>query len=207
MEKEPRRVPLTGSCHCGHIRYIIHLTLPHPHDPSAPPSSSGQRFYRCNCTVCHKMGHFHVRPSSPTHDFLLLTPSSPSASTSPLSQLGNYTTGAGNLNFYFCQTCGVRCFIFAGTDFEPVTVNLEELGVGWKDGGEEVQAWRPRLGGGHPEMGHYVSVNGHTIDAGQEAFDMRALTEGNMVQYCDCYSPEEDEAPLQYGKPHIYGSY
>ncbi|KAJ6780302.1 hypothetical protein PWT90_11152 [Aphanocladium album] len=148
------------------------------------------------------MGHFHVRPASPTHDFLLLSPLSTS---DPLSELSDYTCYAGNLHFFFCQTCGVRCFIFAG-DGEFVDVDLEELGV-WKEGQEKkARAWRPRLGGGHPEMGHYLSVNGHTVDAGQ-GFDMRELTEKEMVQYCDCYSPEEDEAPLRYGKPHIHGSY
>ncbi|KAJ2971905.1 hypothetical protein NQ176_g7462 [Zarea fungicola] len=242
MTEQPIRRPLTGSCHCNNIQYIIHLTLPHPHDPSLPlPLPMGyQQFYRCNCTTCHKMGHFHVRPVSPTHDFLLF--SAPSSSRSddeeeksgeqeqrqrqrqqqqqdPLSGLGDYTCGAGNLHFYFCKACGVRCFIFAG-DLEAVEADVDQLDLaatptwlqsrtrnsGSGSSSSKVKAWRPRLGGGHPDMGHYLSVNGHTIDA-EQGFDMRELTEKNQVRYCDCYSPEEDEVPMRYGRPQQHGSY
>lgn len=145
------------------------------------------------------MGHMHVRPASPTHDFLLLSP------LDPFAALSDYVTGAGNLHFLYCKVCAVRCFIFAG-DGEVIDVDLSEIGVSvpGKDG--KVAAWRPRLGGGHAQMGHYLSVNAHSIDAGQ-GFDMRELSEKNNVMYCDCYSPEELEAPMRYGRPQEKGSY
>jgi hypothetical protein len=146
------------------------------------------------------MGHMHIRPISPTDDFLLLSP------LDPFAELGDYTTGAGNLHFLFCKACAVRCFIFAG-DGELLDVDLAELDVSIPgiDKGK-VTAWRPRLGGGHPKMGHYLSVNAHSIDAGQ-GFDMRELSEKNNVMYCDCYSPEELESPMRYGQPQENGSY
>lgn len=200
----PQRRPMTGSCHCGFVRYVAFLVLPHV-APPLPYKKTDQCVYRCNCTTCHKTGHFHVHPCSPTHDFLLLSP----VGDDPLAELGDYTCFDGNLHWYFCKRCGVRPFLFAG-DGEFVTVDLDEIGVPKKDGDGEgqrkVKAWRPRLGGGHPEMGHYLSVNGHTIDAGQ-GFDMRELTEKNVVSYCDCYSAPENEVPQRYGKPQLHGCY
>ncbi|TQS33182.1 hypothetical protein Golomagni_06481 [Golovinomyces magnicellulatus] len=183
-------VKVQGGCHCGQVRYTLHLTLPHTPNPtpSAPPSGT-QRIYRCNCTTCHKMGQFHIRPQSPTDDFLLLSPLDPFT-------LGDYITGDKVLHFFFCKQCGVRPFIFAG-DGEVVDSEVD---------GKIVQAWRPKRGGGHPEYGNYLSVNGHTIDAEQE-FDMRELTEKKVVLYCDCYSDEKDEAPFTYERPQINGCY
>jgi len=70
--QQPTRTPLKGSCHCGATKYILFLTLPHPYHGGEPSPRSDQRFYRCNCTVCHKAGFFHIRPASPADDFLLL---------------------------------------------------------------------------------------------------------------------------------------
>lgn len=219
---EPQRTPLTGSCHCGLVRYIIRLTLPHVPSAQLPAPRGQQHIYRCNCTVCHKRGHFHVRPASPTDDFLILSPSSPLPSTAttatdtttsdttpspdfdPLAHLADYTTGDKNLHFYTCPICFVHPFIFAG-DLEPITISPSQLGIPGAEPGK-VPAWRPTRGGGHPDMGHYVSVNGHTIDAGQ-GFDMRELTEEEKVMYCDCYSREEEESPMRYGRPQLHGSY
>ncbi|KAK3185840.1 hypothetical protein K4F52_005294 [Lecanicillium sp. MT-2017a] len=144
----------------------------------------------------------HVRPASPTHDMLLLSP------LDPFADLGDYTTGDGNLHFMYCKMCAVRCFIFAGSgkDGELLDVDLDEMGVSVPGMQGKVKAWRPRLGGGHPKMGHYLSVNAHSIDAGQ-GFDMRELSEKNLVMYCDCYSPGELESPMRYGKPQENGSY
>ncbi|KAM3498609.1 hypothetical protein MY10362_008087 [Beauveria mimosiformis] len=209
------RTLYTGSCHCGAIQYMLHLDVPHVRSEQMPAPRGVQHMYRCNCTLCHKTGYMHVRPASPTHDFLLLSP------LEPLAELGDYVTGAGNLHFLYCTICAVRCFVFAG-DGELVDVDLDEMcggGGGGGGGGSgasavsggkkrggKVKAWRPRLGGGHPQMGHYLSVNAHSIDAGQ-GFDMRELSEKQNVMYCDCYSPEELEAPMRYGRPQENGSY
>lgn len=184
-------VNLQGGCHCGHVRYTLNLSLPHTPSttPSAPPSGA-QHIYRCNCTICHKSGQFHVRPKSPTDDFLLLAP------LEPFEDLGDYVTGDKILHFFFCKVCGVRPFIFAG-DGEVVDAQVD---------GKQVKAWRPKRGGGHPEYGNYLSVNGHTIDAGQQ-FDMRDLTETKVVLYYDYYSDEKDGAPMTYQRPQKHGSY
>ncbi len=145
------------------------------------------------------MGHMHVRPVSPTDDMLLLSP------LDPFADLGDYMSGDKILHFLYCKTCAVRCFIFAG-DGELVDANLDTIGVSVPGMKGTVKAWRPKLGGGHPEMGHYLSVNAHSIDAGQ-GFDMRELSEKNAVMYCDCYSPDELESPMRYGKPQEHGSY
>lgn len=198
-----KRVPLTGSCHCGATRYVLFLTLPHSHSPKLPPSNGAQRFYRCNCTVCHKSGLMHIRPASPDDDFLLLSP------LDPLDALGDYMVYDKVLHFFFCNSCGGRCFTFAG-DGEVVDVNLEELGVSGLPGADEdgkVKVWRPRPGGGHPQMGHYISVNAHSIDAKQDGFDMRELTESKYIMYCDCLSPEEDELPMTFQRPQPGGCY
>lgn len=196
---EQTRTPYTGSCHCGAIRYILYLNQPHIRSEQMPAPRGVQHIYRCNCSLCHKMGHMHVRPASPTNDFLLLSP------LDLFAELGDYVTGVGNLHFFYCMICAVRCFIFAG-DGELLDVDMDKISVSvpGKDG--KVTAWRPKLGGGHPEMGHYLSVNAHSIDVGQD-FDMRELSEKNTIMYCDCYSPEELEAPMRYGRPQENGSY
>ncbi|KAM3538681.1 hypothetical protein ARSEF1564_008400 [Beauveria bassiana] len=145
------------------------------------------------------MGHMHVRPASPTNDILFLSP------LDPFAELGDYVTGAKNLHFFYCMNCAVRCFIFAG-DGELISADLREIGVSVPGKNGQVMAWRPKLDGGHPEMGHYLSVNAHSIDAGQ-GFDMRELSEKSYVMYCDCHSPEELEAPMRYGRPQENGSY
>ena len=204
MEQKPKKTPLTGSCHCGETQYIVYLTLPHPHDPKLPPPSKGvQRIYRCNCTVCHKFGQMHVRPAAPADDFLLLSP------LDPFSTLGDYLCYDKVLHFFFCKMCGGRCFIFAG-DGELVDVDLSELGLaGLEDKYTEkvVKAWKPKTGGGHPELGHYLSVNAHSIDANQDGFDMREWTEKKYVMYCDCLSNEADEVPATYERPQHGGCY
>lgn len=85
-------------------------------------------------------------------------------------------------------------------------MDLDKLGMPapTKDAGI-TKVWRPKRDGGHPELGNYVSVNGHTVDANQPAFDMRELTDKRVVSYCDCFS--EVEGPPRYGKPHVNGSY
>ncbi|KAJ6443475.1 cellobiose dehydrogenase [Purpureocillium lavendulum] len=200
-DQQPARTPLTGSCHCGATKYILFLTLPHPlpHPHAggeASPPKSSQRFYRCNCTVCHKAGFFHVRPASPADDFLLLSP------TDPFDALGDYLCADKRLHFFYCKGCAMRCFIFMG-DAEAVDADLGALGVPGHEKGRQTKAWRVKREGGHPVFGNYLSVNGHSVDAGQ-AFDMRALTDSKVVQYLDCLE-EENPGPRRFDYPHVGG--
>lgn len=192
-DTNPSRTSLRGSCHCGAVRYILFLSLPHapaPADAARPP---GQRIYRCNCTICHKTGFFHLRPAAPADDFVLLAP------LDPVADLADYRCASQRLHFLSCPTCAVRCFIFAG-EGETVDVDLALLGVAGCDEGHGARVWRAK----HSEAERtYLSVNGHTIDAGQ-ALDMRGLAEAKAVQYLD-YLHDEDGRNVD--RPHPGGCY
>lgn len=207
---QSHRLPYTGSCHCGAIRYIVFLTLPPATllNSEPPPSRGVQRIYRCNCTVCHKSGFLHVRPASAFDDFLLLSP------LDPLKSLGDYVCNNETLHFLYCKTCAVRCFIFYG-EGEVVDVSLPEAVAlaGAKSGSEEdgvsVKAWRPKkveLNASIPHQGSYLSVNGHTIDAGQKNVDLREWVETKAVMYLD-WLPSDGRLPPRCETPHVGGSY
>ncbi|RFU81657.1 duf636 domain-containing protein [Trichoderma arundinaceum] len=207
---QSQRLPYTGSCHCGAIRYIVFLTLPPVSllNSEPPPSRGVQRIYRCNCTVCHKSGFLHVRPASAFDDFLLLSPLDPSDS------LGDYLCNDETLHFLYCKTCAVRCFIFYG-EGEVVDVSLpKDIALAGAESSSEtsivsVKAWRPKkvdLSPGLPHQGSYLSVNGHTVDARQEGFDLREWVETKAVMYLD-HLQSDDKLPPRCERPHIGGSY
>ncbi|KAK1749480.1 hypothetical protein QBC47DRAFT_395703 [Echria macrotheca] len=203
-----RRRPYTGSCHCGFVKYIIYLTVP----PSPPPPSSRrdpnnngrlrQHVYRCNCTTCHKLGLLHIRLPSPPDDFLLLSP------LDPLRELGDYQCFQKKLHFLFCRTCGARCFTFAG---EGEVVEREvPLSTDDARDGEKKTVWCPKQG--WVEDGtRYLSVNGYTVDAGQEGLDWRVWTENKWVMYMDWLSGEDahpvGEDRRRYDRPFPGGAY
>ncbi|KAM0274455.1 hypothetical protein ACHAQH_007831 [Verticillium albo-atrum] len=201
----PTRRPLTGSCHCLSTRYILHLALPltaHPVTPAQRASAPGKQcVYRCNCTVCHKAGLLHVRPLSPPDDFALLAPLD-------LSELGAYQpkAGEGNTLFFFCKGCGGRCFAFKG-EGEVVAVEKGELGI---EGEGSVEVWRPRKRSWAAEGKgkSYLSVNGVTIDWGQEGADLRVWREEGKILYLDCLEAGDGgrERP-RYERPHEGGCY
>ncbi|KAL7952020.1 hypothetical protein V8C42DRAFT_24791 [Trichoderma barbatum] len=206
---QSQRLPYTGSCHCGAIRYVVFLTLPPASllNSEPPPSRGVQRIYRCNCTVCHKSGFLHVRPESAFDDFYLLSP------LDPLESLGDYLCNDQTLHFLFCKTCAVRCFIFHG-EGEIVDVSLPEAiasasaDSGSETGGVAVKAWRPKkveLSAGIPHKGSYLSVNGHTIDAGQKGFDLREWAETKAIMYLDLLP--DGGLPQRCERPHVGGSY
>jgi hypothetical protein len=206
----PTRRPFKGSCHCGVTRYIIFLTLPHtppPEDAPFPGPSPAQAFYRCNCTICQKMGFFHMRVPFAPDDFLLLSP------LDPFAVLGNYQRLQKQLNFLFCKTCGTRCMTFMG-EGEVIDVDLTELGVepgfGLKDEQTKTKVWRPKRDGWKEGKvnGCYLSVNGQSVEAGQEGFDLIEFVDKKWVLYYDYLELDGTEAkPQRYGKPHEYGTY
>lgn len=81
-------------------------------------------------------------------------------------------------------------------------VDLASLGVPNEESGRMTKAWRLV---GEPDYGNRLSVNGHTIDAGQ-AFDMRELVEKKQVLYIDFL---DDANPLEprFERPHAGGCY
>ena len=206
------RQPFTGSCHCGKTRFLIYLTLPHTNLPEGTkPKSKTQRIYRCNCSVCHKSGIFHVRTHDFKNDFLLFSP------TDPEQSLGDYRCNEGRLGFYFCKSCGGRCFSFAGAS-QVVKVKWADLGVSEEqkkrlvkgDEGslekDEVSVWK--VVEKDPSISTYLSINGHAIDQQQDGWDMAAFTKGNQVLYLDLFrhgEPDCGEATLT--KPFPQGSF
>jgi hypothetical protein len=209
-EAKPTRRSYTGSCHCGAIKYILFLTLPAPPSTTSSGSPPHQRFYRCNCTTCHKAGFFHIRTPNAPSDFFLLSP------LDPLNALGDYTCFDRALHWLFCTTCGVRCFTFMGQG-EVDEVDLAEKGVplGIQEGipgyekGKKVKVWHAK--GKEDEKwvdkrraGEYLSVNAYTLDAGQEGLDLREWTEKKWVAYLDCW---EEKAEQRFEAPHVGGAY
>ena len=213
-EQTPTRRPYTGSCHCGATKFVAYLTLPH-----APPSLDevmrrSQRFYRCNCTPCHKLGIFHVRLADAPADFLMFSPVDAEES------LGVYLCNAKLLSFMFCKACGGRCITFHG-ESEVVDVDIAQLGLddaGLKRlglGGSEgtVKAWRPKKGRfmegkeglKEGEVYGYLSVNAYALDAGQ-GLDLAEWTEKKWVSYLDALDDQGHQGD-SYERPRLGGAY
>ena len=193
----PIRRPYRGSCHCGAIRYIAHLSF--PRDSVHSPAHSYETIYRCNCTVCHKAGFLHARLDDAPEDFLLLSPED------PYRDLADYQCDAKQLHFFFCRTCGTRPFIFMG-EGERVDVDLAELGLG-EEG--KVRAWRPKKSGwdeSERRHGCYLSINANTLEPGQEGLDLREWHEKKWLAYLDNLSDDQDERPSRK-RPHPGGVY
>ena len=132
----------------------------------------------------------HMRVANAPEDFLLLSPAD-----GPLhanSGLGGYQCFAMRSHWFFCKTCGGRCFAFRG-EGETVEVDLAALGVtsaegGQSENGELTRVWRPKKEGWQevlPGGKDYLSVNGYSVDAGQDGFDLREWTEKKWVAYLD----------------------
>lgn len=216
MTAQPQRRPFTGSCHCGNIRYIVYLTLPH-----TPPTKAAyvQNFYRCNCTVCHKTGFFHMRLNSSPDDFFLLPPAGSAEAIDPYRDMGDYQCDSKALHFLYCKKCAVRCFIFMGKG-EEVKVDLNDVGlsddqkrtIGVKGSEQEgkIKAWRPKKEGwkeGKRENGCYLSVNGCTLDQEQEGLDLREWSEKKWVCYLQILKADERGEAPRYDRPHDGGMY
>ncbi|KAH7383053.1 hypothetical protein BKA64DRAFT_175503 [Cadophora sp. MPI-SDFR-AT-0126] len=201
----PLRRPFHGSCHCGSVQYIIFITLPHtPPTIAPPPPRSNQELYRCNCTTCHKASFFHIRLAWSPEDFMLLTP------LDPITELGDYTCNNGLIHWLFCKKCAGRCFIFAGKG-ETAEVDLDEMGVLDKSGGKmgKRTVWRPKAEGWDEERepGCYLSVNGYTVDSGQEGFELGEFTANKWVGYMDCLEANGPEREPRYDKPYDGGAF
>jgi len=206
------RRPYHGSCHCGTIKYIAYLTLP-PSESSPDVQTfrqnSGLSIYKCNCTVCHKMGIFHLRLASAPDDFMLLSPTDPDAEGSGVSK---YMCNAQKSSWFFCATCGVRCFTVLGhaenVEVELPTTLLQGAGMAEGKSGDtkKVKIWKLVKDGFKegPRGNSYFSINAITLNAGQEGLDLREVHEKGWVAYVDSL---ERKGEQRVGKPHTGGMY
>lgn len=200
------RRPYTGSCHCGHVKYIVYLSLPALPYPKTTQTEfrkdSGHRIYKCNCTICHKAGIFHIRTLDPANDFFVISPKNPMEEGSGLkSYIPKGMTGT----WHFCEHCGIRGFSLRGTGYNDEvdlpTALLQRLYSRTLNGttgeitaknGEmtRVSVWRPKKDWhelkDEDEDGKgtdYLSINGATLDAHNDNFDLRQLHENGYVAY------------------------
>lgn len=198
------RRPYTGSCHCGHVKYIVYLTLPTlPYPPTTQTDfrkASGHRIYKCNCTICHKASLLHIRTLDAANDFFIVSPKNPMAEGSGLKA---YVAKGNTGPSHFCEYCGVRGFTLRGEGYseevELPTSLVQRLESRILDGtagevtGKEgettrVAVWRPKKDWHESQEDDsggddYLSVNGVTLDAHNENFDLRQLHEKGYVGY------------------------
>jgi len=191
----PTRRPYHGSCHCGHTRYVVFLTLPPAALGDAAHETPSVRFYKCNCSACHKMGFFHVRVPDSPRDFYLLSPVDEAG-------LSEYRCSDKVLRWLFCSNCGVRCFIFKGLG-EVVDVDLEaEMGRGSE--GKVTRVWRCKAEGWKEGTTGYLSVNALTLEQGQEGLDLREIVDKKWVAYLDCKEYKEE---VRFDYPQVGGTW
>jgi hypothetical protein len=140
------------------------------------------------------MGILHLRLASAPDEFFMLAPTDPRAEDSGM-RVYKHT-------WYFCNTCGVRCFI-AGGHMETTEVELPAELLGKLDVGGDVEAtrnedgvlikrvavWKPKKEGWvewpAPGANAYLSVNMCTLDADQEGLDLRNFHENGWIGYCE----------------------
>jgi hypothetical protein len=166
------------------VRYVVFLTLPPAALGDDVDHTPSVRFYKCNCTACHKMGVFHVRVPDSPRDFYLL---------SPLDEAGlsDYLCSDKTLHWRFCSNCGVRCFTFMG-EGEVVDVDMEAA-AGKQSEGEMTRVWKCKVEGWKEGKTGYLSVNALTIEQGQEGFDLREIVDKKWIAYLDCKDYKEED--------------
>ena len=103
---------IEGRCHCGNIRFALHL----------PASGSRIPVRACGCTFCRK--HGGVYTSDPKGRL--------EVRVADEGRVTNYRFGTGTADFHVCSTCGVVPVVTStieGRRYAVVNVNCFE-GVG-----------------------------------------------------------------------------
>ncbi|KAF2708591.1 hypothetical protein K504DRAFT_477100 [Pleomassaria siparia CBS 279.74] len=173
-----------GSCHCGFVQYQIRLTFP-PIPPFLEAGAKSVKLYKCNCTVCQKMGFFHCRPININDDFILTSPSN-------IQELGDYRVFAKRTGWYFCKTCGVRTFGMSGTweqdEIDVGTWSGKQHGDGtvqkvWKSKSNDIDTEKD--GKKITKPYHYLSVNAVTLEGGDGGVDLKEWHEKGWLYYVE----------------------
>lgn len=208
------REPYRGSCRCGLIRYVAYITMPPVVGPDGKVDRyTSVRFYKCNCTACLKFGLFHMRLPNAPQDFRLLSPLEPEKILTAYKILEEGTT------WYFCPTCGVRCFSFGGKG-RAEEVEVEEWATRPADttdvkaaaaaaGGEgsktvRTKAWTIQKEGWDEGLRScYLSVNAQTLEP-EDGLDLREIADKKWLGYLDYREMKEKQ---RFDSPHIGGSW
>jgi hypothetical protein len=181
------------------MKYVLFVSMP-PAVALGPDVDqySRVRFYKCNCSTCHKTGFFHMRLPDPPNDFFLLSP------TDTTNELLDYQCFDHELHWLFCKNCGVRCFIVEGKA-KTEEVDLHLLGATTEPSDKKTMVWRL-----DPEAwkvtNDYLSVNALTIDfkqpEGTNWLDLRKLVDNKWLEYDDC---KDLKLESRYDYPHEGG--
>ncbi|KAB8227295.1 uncharacterized protein BDW43DRAFT_294537 [Aspergillus alliaceus] len=208
-DNQQSSLPYRGSCHCGLIKYIAIIPRP-PAVALGPdvPTGSRARFYKCNCSTCHKMGLFHLRlPDAPNQFFLL----------SPLDwdRMANYQCGKGLVSWLFCPTCGVRCFAMAahwkkdqiGIDSISAAYKGQSELTGSKETTKTITVWRIDPEGYKENVSGYLTLNALSVDQDQahgNRLDLRELVDNKWMEYLD---RKDNKLENRYDYPHDCGTW
>ena len=196
------------------------------------------------------MGYFHCRPVDPGRDFVLLKPLIGFESSAGMGGekadkegegndekeegLANYQCFSKQISWYFCKTCGVRCFAYGGPDDGVVqdldleTWSLQEQTYPSQDTAStdtantqdqtkntKTRVWHPLTGTwttpeGRTKQSVYLSVNATTIEPDQPGFDLKEWHEKGWIVYGDWKNFNKEggaEVGRRFGTPWNSGCY
>lgn len=88
----------------------------------------------------------------------------------------------------------MRCFHFAG-EGEVKEVEIE---------GEKKEAWTIKRLSWDGNASRYLSINGATLEPGQEGLNLKEWTEKGWIAYCNV---KNDVGEFRLGKPHEGGMF
>ena len=95
---------MEGSCHCGGIRFTVHVT--------------NQQALDCNCSICSKKGFLHVIVDKTELEVL-----------TGRELLTTYTCNTHTAKHHFCSVCGMHPFYVPRSHPDGVSVNARCLDV------------------------------------------------------------------------------
>jgi hypothetical protein len=153
---------------------------------------------------------FHISPSDPPNDFILLSP------LDPATELKAYKCGEKVNPQLFCPTCGVKVLIARAEkedafgkvvtrDLSTIGLSnsqLKALGFENEDGAKNVKGYVP-VDEWSPE--HLLRVNAYALDGDQKGLDLREWQEKGWIQYVNWY--DEVRGASSHERPFHFGAY
>ena len=93
-------ITVTGSCHCGKIKFNIDV-------------SEKITVQECNCSICSKTGYIH-----------LIVPGSKFSLLSGKEYLTTYEFNTKTAKHMFCRECGIKAFYIPRSNPDGYSVNF-----------------------------------------------------------------------------------